>query len=120
MSTDTTPPTAPDAQESGAQPGIIRPEQFMIDDGASGGERGKQWRAVFILQGCAGSPTITVCGATADDALEKARDRAPADCVRIRIFSLTKVADAEGPFVKNLRCLPKHRNSEPDSHAVEG
>lgn len=86
---------------------VIVPEAFAIDDG----ESGKEWRAVFILQGCKPSARISVFGNTQEIALERARKRAPADCVKVRLFGLTKVADTDGPFVDNPRCQPRVRDA---------
>lgn len=87
---------------------VIVPEAFAID----GGETGKEWRAVFILQGCKPSTRISVFGNTQEIALERARERAPADCVKVRLFGLTKVADTDGPFVDNPRCQPRVRDEQ--------
>ncbi|WP_461495015.1 hypothetical protein [Pyruvatibacter sp.] len=87
---------------------VIVPEAFAIDDG----ESGKEWRAVFILQGCKPSTRINVFGNTQEIALERARERAPADCVKVRLFGLTKVADCDGPFVNNPRCQPRVRDEQ--------
>lgn len=78
---------------------VIRPDAFAVDDGqGQGGETGREWRAVFIMQGCMPSQRITVFGNTAEIALEKAWDRAPQDCARIRIFAMTKAGERDGPY----------------------
>lgn len=101
--TDTQPHT--DETQDGT---VIVPEAFAIDDG----EAGKEWRAVFIMQGAKASSRITVTGNTQADALRSARDRAPADCVKVRLFGLTKVAETGGPFVSNPRCQPRVRDDQ--------